>query len=117
MNKAKHGFTLVEIMIVVAIIALLAVIAVPSFAKVRKDSWKKTCINNLRIMDDAKEQAAMERRWPPNKAIADGSPAETNCLEYIKGNKKPTCPAGGTVSWNGIGVTSACTTEGHVLPY
>ena len=68
MNK-KSGFTLVEIMIVVAIIGLLAAIAIPSFIKARTESQAKGCINNLRIMDAAKEQCAMEKGWATGQTV------------------------------------------------
>ena len=116
MNK-KSGFTLVEIMIVVAIIGLLAAIAIPSFIKARQESQTKGCVNNLRIMDAAKEQAAMEQGWANNQAIADGSGEETNVLAYVKGNAVPTCPANGTYTWNAIGSDPTCTlgANGHTL--
>jgi prepilin-type N-terminal cleavage/methylation domain-containing protein len=62
MKKMQKGFTLVEIMIVVAIIGLLAAIAIPSFMKSRLASRTSTCINNLRQLDGAKEQCAMSFR-------------------------------------------------------
>jgi len=106
MNR-KSGFTLVEIMIVVAIIGLLAAIAIPSFVKARADSQRKACINNLRILDAAKEQAAMEYRW--DSTVTPSGASATLCLAYVKGNVLPVCPAGGTYSWNAIGSDPTCT--------
>jgi prepilin-type N-terminal cleavage/methylation domain-containing protein len=63
--KSKRGFTLVEVMIVVGIIALLAVIALPSLFKSRTESQKKGCINSLRIMSNAKEPIAAKSGWIP----------------------------------------------------
>jgi prepilin-type N-terminal cleavage/methylation domain-containing protein len=56
----RKGFTLVEIMIVVAIIGLLGAIALPNFVQARKTSQTDACINNLRQIDGAKQQFALE---------------------------------------------------------
>ena len=60
LNKRRGGFTLVEIMIVVAIIALLAAIAVPGFLRARKRSQASKIINDLRLIDSAVDQYAIE---------------------------------------------------------
>ena len=113
----KSGFTLVEIMIVVAIIGLLAAIAIPSFIKARTESQTKACINNLRIQDAAKEQAAIEQGWATAQAIGPGTGEETNALQYVKGNTVPTCPANGAYTWGAIGVDPTCSlsAQGHEL--
>ena len=70
----KQGFTLVEIMIVVAIIALLTAIAIPAFLQYRKDARRSLCINNLRLIDHAKEALAIKFNWTAGADVA-GDPA------------------------------------------
>ena len=86
MNKtiqhSKYGFTLVEIMIVVAIIALLAAIAVPGFLRSRKRSQATTVLNNLRLIDSAKDQYAIEY----NKVL--GTPTGGDLKAYFKSNSQ-----------------------------
>ena len=59
--RSKKGFTLVEIMIVVVIIGLLAAMAIPAFQKVRRDSIKKTIVNDARIVMNAAQQYFMDK--------------------------------------------------------
>lgn len=85
------GFTLVEIMIVVAIIGLLATIAIPNFVRARLKAQQSACINNLRQIDGAKQTWALE-----NKASQTTIPTIANIQPYLgrgTAGTAPTCPA------------------------
>jgi prepilin-type N-terminal cleavage/methylation domain-containing protein len=69
LNKRHGGFTLVEIMIVVAIIALLAAIAVPGFLRARKRSQASRILNDLRMIDAAVDQYAIENNKTSGQAV------------------------------------------------
>lgn len=73
LNKRRGGFTLVEIMIVVAIIALLAAIAVPGFLRARKRSQASRILNDLRMIDSAVDQYAIENNKTSGNTIAVGA--------------------------------------------
>jgi prepilin-type N-terminal cleavage/methylation domain-containing protein len=76
-TNRKSGFTLVEIMIVVAIIGLLAAIAIPNFIRARTKSQQNACINNLRQVDGAIQQWALETKQASDAAVdASGSEIE-----------------------------------------
>ncbi|MFN7137932.1 MAG: competence type IV pilus major pilin ComGC [Limisphaerales bacterium] len=117
-TSRKSGFTLVEIMIVVAIIGLLAAIAIPNFVKARTTAQQNACINNLRQIDGAKQQWAIEQRKAPTD-----TPLSTDLDAYIKST--PSCPSS-NVGWadyeiNDVETDPACNIGGsfdqpHELP-
>ena len=112
-TTSKSGFTLVEIMIVVAIIGLLAAIAIPNFVRARTTSQMNACINNLRQIDGAKEQYAMAN----NKGAGDTVDMAALVPTYIKST--PKCPAGtAAYTLGAIGTNPACAVDAanHVLP-
>ena len=81
LNKRRGGFTLVEIMIVVAIIALLAAIAVPGFLRARKRSQASRIVNDLRLIDSAVDQYAIE-----NNRTSGSTVPTTAWTNYLKVN-------------------------------
>lgn len=83
LTKQRQGFTLVEIMIVVAIIALLAAIAVPSFLRARKRSQAALVLNDLRLIDSAVAQYAVETSKPPGADVH-----VDDWVAYIKGDTR-----------------------------
>jgi type IV pilus assembly protein PilA len=126
MRKKRLGFTLVEIMIVVAIIGLLAAIAVPAFMKARQSAQRSACINNLRMINDGKAQWALD-----DGGQTGDTPALTNISDYIADTNKLFCPMApkalrsnfaNSYSINGIGANPECKidlggTNNHDLSY
>jgi prepilin-type N-terminal cleavage/methylation domain-containing protein len=87
-TNRRAGFTLVEIMIVVAIIGLLAAIAIPNFVRARESAQLNSIINNLRIIEGAKDQYALERRLGTGADVGGSGNLEDSPLkEYIRGGK------------------------------
>src|SRR3954464_4929592 len=81
LNKRHGGFTLVEIMIVVAIIALLAAIAVPGFLRARKRAQASRVLNDLRLIDSAIDQYAIETNKSTGSAVS-----VSDWTNYLKKN-------------------------------
>ena len=111
------GFTLVEIMIVVAIIGLLAAIAIPSFLHARTKSQATACINNLRQIECAVQQVAIEK----GKHVGDTLNYPDDITPFIKlniDNLIPGCPAGGNYSLQNVGTIpqAICSLGNNVNP-
>lgn len=112
-RRSRKGFTLIEIMIVVLIIGILLAIAVPNFIQARDSSRTKSCVANLKQIDAAIQQWAMD-----NKKTGTDTVTMTNLLgTYIKGSTAPACPGGGTYTLTTVDAVPTCSKGGtHVLP-
>ena len=106
-KNSTAAFTLVEIMIVVAIIGLLAAIAIPSFLNARTRSQTSACQNNLRQISGSKDEYALDHNNAAAAAFSDLVPT------YIK--TTPNCPAGGTYTIGALGVDATCSVSGHTI--
>ena len=119
-NQNSHAaFSVGEVLIILAVVVLLAAIAIPNFIKARSQKAANACINNLRQIDSAANQFALEQRKTSGVAIH----FPDDLTPYIKLNsagKIPGCPGGGLYSIWRVGQVPQCTqgitNSAHVLP-
>lgn len=95
----------------IAIIGLLAAIAIPNFVRARETAQMNACINNLRQIDGAKQQWALE-----NKMEMTNTPTASQLEGYLHDGQLPVCPAGGTYTIHTVGEDPTCSVPKHRLP-
>ncbi|HXV18795.1 MAG TPA: prepilin-type N-terminal cleavage/methylation domain-containing protein [Candidatus Omnitrophota bacterium] len=110
-GRTQKGFTLVEIMIVVAVVGLLAAIAIPNFVNARNQSRTNACLNNLRLISSAKDQAAIQ--FSLSETVI---PTTTQLTPYLKNAQLlaglPKEPTGGTYAIGEISADPTCSVGG-----
>ena len=102
------GFTLVEIVVVVGIVAIASAIAMVNIIKPREQAQRTTCAANLRQLENAKQQWATEH----SKQNTD-QPTLAELTPYFR--FPPICPLGGSYSINPTGTPATCPIESHTL--
>jgi hypothetical protein len=98
------------IAIAVFFIPLMVAIAIPNFVKARDVAMQNACLNNLRQIDAAKNQWALE-----HQKQATDTPTESDLLPYLKDHQFPKCPAGGSYTIGQDSLPPTCSITNHVL--
>ena len=109
-EMTASAFTLVEILIVLAVIGLLLTVVIPNYTRARTATQRRICIKNLQEIDGAKQQWAIE-----NRRIDGARVRAADIQPYLSGQRMPTCPAKGKYFVRSIGQDPTCTLDflGH----
>ncbi|MFA5499634.1 MAG: prepilin-type N-terminal cleavage/methylation domain-containing protein [Candidatus Omnitrophota bacterium] len=114
--KIRDGFTIIELMIALAIIAIMLSITIPNYARSRLESQKNTCMANLRQINSAIDQWVMENKIQTGTVPSELD--EESIYSYLK-SSKPRCPGAGVYTIHTIGsaeqVTCSLSSKGHLL--
>lgn len=113
-SSQKAGFTLIEVMVVLLVIVALIAIAMPNWMHARDSSRSRSCCENLRQIDSAKEQWGMTTTAP---VTAEPAPADL-VSEYMKGPEDtlPVCPSGGSYTINDLETPPRCSVADNGTP-
>jgi len=109
-NGNQHAAKLLAVGAAVPV-GMLAGIAVPNFIKAKQTAQQNACINNLRQIDGAKKQWALD-----NKKTDTDTPTREDLMPYLTNKQFPACPAGGSYTINRMSDVPECTQASHQLP-
>jgi len=116
-NKSKTPTVLIILLVVgivgfvgIVLVGLLAAIAIPNFVKARQTAQMNMCINNLRTIDGAKQQWALE-----HKKESTDTPTQGEVVLYLRNQQFPVCVAGVIYTINAVGEDPTCSIPNHSL--
>lgn len=114
--KSYSGFTIIELLIVLAIIAIILAVAIPNYSRSREESTKNTCVANLRQINNAVDQWVIDNKIAVGTVLSGSD--EEDVYSYLKGSR-PKCPSGGEYTIHAVGdvpqVTCSLSERGHEI--